>query len=43
MSFKMRKIAAYALDGADWLLTAIAAGCVWLADHAEDSAVKLRR
>lgn len=34
---------AYGLDAIDWTFTRLATGCVWLADTAEDAAVRLRR
>lgn len=34
---------AYLLDAIDWAFTWIAAGCVWLADLAEDAATRLRQ
>lgn len=43
MSFKLRRIAASVFDGVAWLFLALAKGCGWLADQAEDAAVGLRR
>ncbi len=43
MSFKLRRIAAYLFAGIDWLFTAIASGCMVVADLAEEAAVRLRR
>lgn len=34
---------AYALAGIDWFFTAIATGCMAVADLAEDAAVRMRR
>ena len=54
MSFQLRRIAAfiwhwaktllaYVCAGIEWACLAIATGCTWAADLAEDAAVRLRR